>query len=132
MKLTAAVVVLVVVATCAGCGVPRPDRPGPAPLHHQPRGPAAVFVRLGCNECHAVSALGVAASADVGPDLTDAYAEVEWRYGMNLESFLANPTGIMRLMLASHLDLSVADRATIVQILRDLYDRRRADEDTRS
>jgi hypothetical protein len=33
----------------------------------------------------------------------------------------------MRLMLASHLDLSVPDRDAIVRILHQLHDQRRAD-----
>jgi hypothetical protein len=91
---------------------------------------AQIFVQRGCTECHAVSALRVKASADVGPDLTYAYGDVLRRYGLNLESFMANPTGVMRLMLASHLRLSVADRDSIVVLLRGLYAERRADAET--
>jgi len=90
---------------------------------------AAIFVRRGCTECHAIAALGVAAKADVGPDLTFAYADVLIRYDVNLESFFYNPTGVMRLMLASHLRLSAADRDSMVHILRGLYLERRADMD---
>lgn len=98
--------------------------------HRSPPDPrAAIFVQRGCTECHAISALGVSATRDVGPDLTFAYADVVNRYGVNLESFLSNPTGVMRLMLASHLHLSVADRDSIVHILKGLYDERRADMD---
>jgi len=90
---------------------------------------AAIFIRRGCTECHAIAALGVAARADVGPDLTFAYADVLIRYDANLESFFYNPTGVMRLMLASHLRVSAADRDSMVQILRGLYLERRADMD---
>ena len=90
---------------------------------------AAIFVRRGCTQCHAIAALGVAAEADVGPDLTFAYADVLIRYDVNLESFFYNPTGVMRLMLASHLHLSTADRDSMVHILRGLYLERRADMD---
>ena len=91
---------------------------------------ARIFVERGCNDCHAVSALGVKARSDVGPDLTYAYGDVLRRYGLNLESFMANPTGVMRLMLASHLRLSVTDRDSIVRVLRGLYAERRADAET--
>ena len=91
---------------------------------------ALIFVQRGCKDCHAVSALRVTASADVGPDLTYAYGDVLRRYGLNLESFMANPTGVMRMMVASHLGLSVADRDSIVRLLRGLYEERTADAET--
>lgn len=94
-----------------------------------PRG--AIFVQRGCAECHAISALGVKAATDVGPDLTFAYADVVSRYGTNLESFLYNPTGVMRLMLASHLQLTTADRDSMLRILTGLYIERRAGMDRR-
>jgi mono/diheme cytochrome c family protein len=90
---------------------------------------AAIFVQRGCAECHAITALGVRASADVGPDLTFAYADVVNRYGTNLESFLYNPTGVMRVMLAAHLHLTTADRDSMLHILKGLYAERRADMD---
>lgn len=100
---------------------------GPGAAQADPR--AQIFVQRGCNDCHAVSALRVKASADVGPDLTYAYGDVLRRYGLNLESFMANPTGVMRMMLASHLQLTVADRDSIVRLLRGLYEERRADSE---
>lgn len=90
-----------------------------------PRG--RIFVARGCSECHAVSALGVPASSDVGPDLTYAYGDVRRRHGLSLESFLTDPTGVMRMMLASHLRLTVADRDSIVHVLRQVFEARCAD-----
>ena len=92
---------------------------------------ARIFVSRGCTECHAIAALRVKGSSDVGPDLTFAYADVVNRYGINLESFFNNPRGVMRLMLASHLHLTMADRDSMVTILRGLYGERRADMDDR-
>lgn len=91
---------------------------------------ARIFVERGCRDCHAVSALKLKASVDVGPDLTYAYGDVLRRYGLNLEAFMANPPGVMRMMLASHIRLTVADRDSIVTILRELYRERRADAET--
>jgi len=101
---------------------------GTAGAQANPR--ARIFVERGCRDCHAVSALNLKASADVGPDLTYAYGDVLRRYGMNLEAFMANPPGVMRMMLASHIRLGVADRDSIVTILRGLYGERRADAET--
>ena len=87
---------------------------------------AAIFVQRGCSECHGVWALGVKPKSDVGPDLTFAYVDVVNRYGMSLEAFLYNPSGVMRLMLASHLHLSAADRDSITHILEGIYKQHRA------
>ena len=90
---------------------------------------ARIFVQRGCTECHAISALGATAAKDVGPDLTFAYADVVVRYGVDLESFLKDPSGVMRLMLASHLHLSLTDRDSMLIILKGLYEERRAEMD---
>jgi hypothetical protein len=115
------------VASClpAGTGAP----PDPVAERRARRRDAALFVSVGCNDCHAVSALGVKAAADVGPDLTYAYADVVTRYGVNLETFLAHPTGIMRLMLGAHLELTVAERNAIIRVLKQLHEEHRADRD---
>jgi mono/diheme cytochrome c family protein len=107
---------LIAMATVAA----RATRPGA----RDPR--AAIFLQRGCSECHAISALQVRASKDVGPDLSYAYGDVVIRYGVDLEAFLDHPSGVMRLMLASHLHLSAADRDSILQILKGLYLERRA------
>jgi hypothetical protein len=96
----------------------------PAPAAGDPR--AAIFTQRGCNACHAVWALGVKAKSDVAPDLTFAYVDVVNRYGMSLEAFLHDPSGVMRLMLASHLHLSLADRDSIAHVLEAIYKQHRA------
>jgi hypothetical protein len=101
----------------------RPDTGGVS--RQDPR--AAIFVQRGCTECHAITALRVKAGADVGPDLTFAYGDVVTRYGVNLESFLYSPPGVMRLMLAAHLHLSLVDRDSMLHVLKGLYLERRAD-----
>ena len=92
-----------------------------------PRG--VIFVQRGCNACHAIAALGVRAKTDVGPDLTFAYADVQIRYGTNLETFIGSPTGAMELVLASHPALTAVDRDSVVKILRALYVEHRAEMD---
>jgi hypothetical protein len=90
---------------------------------------AVIFVRRGCPECHAVSALGVKAAADVGPDLSFAYADVVNRYGVSLASFFDSPPGVMRLVLVSHLSLTQADRDSMLHVLKAVYHERLADMD---
>ena len=100
-----------------------------AEASHDPR--AAIFVRRGCGECHAIAGLGVRAASDVGPDLTFAYADVVNRYGTTLEQFMDDPRGIMRMVLASHVGLSAADRDSITHVLHQLYNQHRARMDER-
>ena len=86
----------------------------------------SIFVKHGCTECHAISALQLKSTADVGPDLTFAYADVVTRYGVNLESFLDRPIGVMGLVLSAHPRLSATDRDSVTRILKHLYAERGA------
>jgi len=90
---------------------------------------AAIFVTRGCAECHAIAALGVKATSDVGPDLTFAYADVPNRYGVGLGWFLENPRGLMGFVLAAHLHLTPADRDSMSHTLEAVYNERLADMD---
>ena len=85
---------------------------------------AAIFVTKGCPQCHSVSALGIKSPAEVGPDLTLAYEDVQNRFGMKLEEFLNNPTGTMQVVLSSAIQLSPAERDSIIHILRELHEAR--------
>jgi hypothetical protein len=67
---------------------------------------AALFVRKGCPQCHSISALGVKSPAEIGPDLTYAYSDVQNRFNMKLEEFLHNPTGTMQMVLSSQIKLT--------------------------
>jgi hypothetical protein len=98
--------------------------PSSTAQHPDPR--AAIFVTRGCNACHAVSGLGLKASNATGPDLTFAYGDVVSRYGVNLQAFLSDPGGVMKLVLAAQHRVSIVDRDSIVQILRRLYEERKA------
>jgi len=95
---------------------------------HDPR--AEIFIRRGCTQCHAISAFHVKATHDVGPDLTLAYGDVVNRYGVSLEAFLYEPRGLMRMMLASHLQLPSVDRDSMILLLGALYKVHRAELDS--
>ena len=83
---------------------------------------AAIFVSKGCPQCHSISALGVKSPAEVGPDLTLAYSDVQNRFGVKLEEFLHNPTGTMQVVLSSCIQLSPAERDSIIHILKGLHE----------
>ncbi|HEU5261564.1 MAG TPA: hypothetical protein VFU41_09105 [Gemmatimonadales bacterium] len=115
--------------SCApGAAPPGGARATPAARLSDPR--AAILVQRGCTECHAISAFGIRAARDVGPDLTFAYGDVVNRYGVSLETFLNDPSGVMRMMLASHLRLSAVDRDSMVHILKTLYEEHREQVDS--
>jgi mono/diheme cytochrome c family protein len=129
-----AAAILVAVALNLGKAGERANQP-PAVVGRDTGGPsqadprAAIFIQRGCSECHGIGALRVKAATDVGPDLTFAYADVVNRYDVSLESFLSNPTGVMRLMLASQLRLTAADRDSILHVLKGVYEEHRAGMD---
>lgn len=82
---------------------------------------ARLFVVRGCSECHAIELLKVKAKTDVGPDLSSAYVDVPTRYGVTLERFFDEPLGIMRVILAEHVQLRRTDSDSLVRLFRDLY-----------
>jgi mono/diheme cytochrome c family protein len=122
-----AVISIVLALVCfAACGKPDQDAStsrsqagGGAVSQGDPR--AALFVAKGCPQCHSISALGVKSSAEVGPDLTEAYEDVQLRFGVQLDQFLANPTGTMQVVLTSQITLTPAERDSIVSVLEALW-----------
>ena len=85
---------------------------------------AAIFLSKGCPQCHTISALGIKSPAEVGPDLTLAYEDVQNRFGLKLDEFLRTPTGTMQVVLSGQIQLSPAERDSIYKILRALHEER--------
>lgn len=95
----------------------------PASQEAAPSDPrAALFVQKGCPQCHSISALGVKSPAEIGPDLTYAYSDVQSRFNMKLEEFLHNPTGTMQVVLSSQIKLSPEERDSVIHILKALHE----------
>ncbi len=91
---------------------------------------ARLLTERGCTACHAVSVLKLQGKADVGPDLSSAYAEVPFRYGMPLERFFDQPAGAMRIVLGGRTSLRPAERDSLVTLFRKLYDEQLAKLDS--
>jgi hypothetical protein len=125
--LGAAATVLLVVAACGG---DRKDGAGSGTTSTTMGAPsdprAEIFVAKGCPQCHSISALGIKSLAEVGPDLTIAYSDVQSRFAVTLEKFLHSPTGTMQVVLSSSIQLSPAERDSIIAILKGLHDEREA------
>jgi len=96
------------------------DASTPATPSTDPR--AALFLQKGCPQCHSISALGVKSPAEIGPDLTYAYSDVQSRFNMTLEEFLKNPTGTMQVVLSSQISLSPEERDSVIHILTRLHE----------
>ena len=90
------------------------------PTSSDPR--AAIFLNKGCPQCHSISAFGIKSPAEIGPDLTMAYSDVQSRFSMKLEDFLHNPTGTMQMVLSSQIQLSTAERDSIIHILKEIHE----------
>lgn len=83
-----------------------------------------IFAHKGCPQCHTISALGIKSPAEIGPDLTGAYSDVQTRFGLKLDQFLAAPTGTMQVVLSSMIKLTPAERDSIIHILTQLHEER--------
>jgi hypothetical protein len=73
--------------------------------------------------------LGLRGATDAGPDLTVADADVVNPYGTTQEYFLEHPTGVMQMILMSHVQLEPAAQDSIIQVLKELFEQRRAEMD---
>ena len=118
---------LAAAVVAAGCG--KREQPEVAPGAGQAAAPLvaagqdarrAIFLEKGCPQCHSISGLGITSQAEVAPDLTGAYADVQSRFGVKLEEFLRQPTGTMQVVLGSMIQLTPAERDSIVRILEEL------------
>ena len=120
---------LAAASVAAGCG--RREQPEAAPAGGQAAPPVvaageearrAIFLAKGCPQCHSISGLGITSQAEVAPDLTGAYADVQSRFGVTLEGFLDHPTGTMQVVLGSMIQLTPAERDSIIRLLKELHE----------
>ncbi len=117
-------------------GAPRTDPRSPeeaAAEQAMKTGPGRWFVDTGCFVCHSVSALGVKSPAQIGPDLSTAVEDVQSRFGVTIDAFLANPTGTMSVVLARQIILTPEQKKTAVEKLREAFaehQRQRASAET--
>ena len=82
---------------------------------------ARLFVQLGCPDCHSLVALKLKAKADVGPDLSAAYVDVPFRYGIPFERFFDQPPAVMQVVLGTRAPLRRRERDSLIALFRGLY-----------
>jgi hypothetical protein len=110
-----------------GSAAPPATPPAAAVTTSDARG--EIFLRKGCPQCHSISTFGIKSPTDVGPDLAGAYADVQTRFGLKLDQFLAAPTGTMQMVLSSMIKLTPAERDSIIHILKQLHEEREEHEE---
>ncbi len=66
-------------------------------------------------------ALQVTSPTNAGPDLTLAVSDVRSRFSTTIEQFLQNPTGTMQIVLSAQVQLTPAERDSIVGLLRAIH-----------
>lgn len=84
----------------------------------------AFFLGKGCNECHSISTFSIESQNKTGPDLAEAYTDVQKRFGTSLENFLKNPTGTMQMVLKDKVKLSSDEKQKVIEYLKYAYDNR--------
>jgi hypothetical protein len=105
-------------------GLPRVDPPSAqeqALAAEMAKGPGAWFVTTGCYQCHPVSVFGVTSPTPIGPDLSTAADDTERRFSVPIETFIRNPSGTMKAVLARQFMLSPAQKDEAVRQLRRAY-----------
>lgn len=78
---------------------------------------AESLVQNNCLSCHAVESLNLSGGT-TGPDLSNAYAEVEGKHGISLDEFLKEPTSAVMSTVIEGDPLTDEERESIVEALR--------------
>ena len=105
-------------------GAPRTDPRNPEELKAEAAmktGPGGWFVQTGCFVCHSIAALGVKSPAQIGPDLSNAVEDVQSRFGLTIDAFLANPTGTMSVVLTRQIILTPEQKQVAIGKLREAF-----------
>ena len=103
------------------------DKPTPEEIakdQQMQTGEGAFFAKKTCFICHDVSTLGIESATKIGPDLANAYADVQARFGRTLEDFLASPTGTMAMVLSTQIHLTDAEKQEAIAKLKIAYQKK--------
>jgi cytochrome c551/c552 len=76
-----------------------------------------ILNKKGCLGCHSVEALNIKGGA-VGPDLSQAFANVEGKHGKPIEEFLKAPTSAVMSGVIGKSPLTVEERKQVIELLK--------------
>jgi cytochrome c551/c552 len=77
----------------------------------------AIFQSKGCLSCHAISSLGLKGGA-TGPDLSQAFGQVEGKHGKPLSEFLKQPTSAVMSSVLGGNPLTDEEIGKVVEALK--------------
>ncbi|GAB6890413.1 MULTISPECIES: c-type cytochrome [Geobacillus] len=77
-----------------------------------------ILQQKGCLSCHSVSKLNLQGGT-TGPDLSNAYREVEGKHGKPIEEFLKAPTSAVMSGVIKSNPLTDEERAEIIALLKE-------------
>jgi cytochrome c551/c552 len=76
-----------------------------------------ILNKKGCLACHSVESLNIKAGA-VGPDLSQAFVNVEGKHGKPIEEFLKQPTSAVMSGVISKNPLTDDERKQVLDLLK--------------
>lgn len=76
-----------------------------------------ILNKKGCLGCHSVESLNITGGA-VGPDLSQAFVNVEGKHGKPIEEFLKAPTSAVMSGVISKSPLSDEERKQVLELLK--------------
>jgi cytochrome c2 len=86
------------------------------------QGDGAFFVENNCFVCHSVKAFDIKSPTDKGPDLSLAPEDVRARFNKTVEEFLFEPTGTMKIILESQIQLTDEQKWEAINKIMKAYD----------
>jgi cytochrome c551/c552 len=76
-----------------------------------------ILKQKGCLSCHSVSKLNLQGGT-TGPDLSNAYKEVEGKHGKPIDEFLKTPTSAVMSGVIEGTPLTDEERSAIIEVLK--------------
>ncbi len=95
-------------------------------------GDGAFFVENSCFICHSIKGFNIKSPTEKGPDLSYAPDDVRARFSRDLEDFIFEPTGTMKIIFESQIQLSDEQKWEAIEKIRKAYNivTNKSDEDT--
>ncbi len=106
-------------------GVELKDEQTPEEIEKEQRmrsGDGAFFVENSCFVCHSVKAFDIQSPTDKGPDLSLAPEDVRARFNKTVEEFMFEPTGTMKIILESQIQLTDEQKWEAIAKINKAYD----------
>ncbi|MEH7074805.1 cytochrome C [Neobacillus drentensis] len=76
-----------------------------------------IFIQRGCVSCHSISKLNIQGGS-TGPDLSQAYVNVEGKHGVPIEEFLKKPTSAVMSGVLGDKPLTDDERKAVLAALK--------------